>query len=79
MKTFSSESECWICENAYLKSGQTTYTVDLSFTLVVVRNVPARVCTQCGEEWIAPDTARQLEEITEEARRKNHQVEVVAL
>lgn len=79
MTTFSPESKCWICENARLENGQTTYSVDLGFTLVVVRNVPARVCTQCGEEWIAPATARQLEEITEEARRKNHQLEVVAL
>jgi len=26
--------------------------VDLGFGVVVVRNVPAKVCSQCGEEWI---------------------------
>jgi len=32
------------------KQGQATYTVDLGFGVVVVRNVPAKVCSQCGEE-----------------------------
>jgi hypothetical protein len=53
--------------------------VDLGFGVVVVRNVPASVCSQCGEEWIAADTARELERLVEEARQKRLQVEVVAL
>jgi hypothetical protein len=51
----------------------------MGFGVVVVRNVPAKVCGQCGEEWIAPDTALKLERLTEQARKKRHQVEVVAM
>ena len=59
--------------------GKTTYAVDLGTGVVVVRNVPAMVCGQCGEDWLSDDTARRLEELTEEARRANRQVEIVAL
>ena len=56
----------------------TTFTADLETGVVVIRRVPAEVCTQCGEEWIGDATARALEKITEEARRKHCQFEVVA-
>jgi hypothetical protein len=53
--------------------------VDLGSGVVVVRNVPAMVCAQCGEEWIDSETARQLEQITEEARAKQEQVAILAM
>ena len=44
---------------------------------IVVRNVPARICTQCGEEWIADEIAEKLETVAETARKEKKQVEVV--
>ena len=58
--------------------GKTTYSVDLGSGVVLVRNVPATVCVQCGEAWIDNHTAQKLEKITQEAREKGLQVEVVA-
>ena len=78
MKMAKSASRCPLC-GGLKKSGRVLYSVDLGFGIVVVRNVPAKVCGQCGEEWIAPDTASKLEELTEQARKKRHQVEVLAL
>ncbi|MFH1738330.1 MAG: type II toxin-antitoxin system MqsA family antitoxin [bacterium] len=78
MKNSTSESHCPLC-GGVKKPGKTTYSVDLGFSVIVVRNVSAQVCSQCGEEWIAPDTAEKLEQITEEARKSHHQVEVIAL
>jgi YgiT-type zinc finger domain-containing protein len=56
--------------------GTTTFTVDLKDTLVVVRNVPATLCSLCGNEWLADDVAASLESIVEDAKRRNHLVEV---
>jgi len=39
--------------------------------------VPATVCVQCGEAWIDNHTAQKLEQITQEAREKGLQVEVL--
>ncbi len=78
MKTVDSESACPLCGGNKVQ-GKTTFSVDLEFGVVVVRNVPATVCNQCGEEWIGAETARGLESLVEEARQKRHQVEVLSL
>jgi YgiT-type zinc finger domain-containing protein len=56
--------------------GTTTFAVDLKFGVVVVREVPAFVCTQCGDVWIDDPVAAKLENIVAEARRKQAFVEV---
>ncbi len=58
--------------------GTTTFTVDLGFGVVVVRNVPALVCSQCGADWIADDIAERLESMVDDARKRHRQVEVTA-
>ncbi len=78
MREESLKSKCLLC-GGQKKPGKTIYSVDLGFGVIVVRNVPATLCDQCGEEWISPEVASQLELLVEEARRKKLQVEVVAL
>lgn len=57
----------------------TKFSVDKGEPLIVVRDVPATVCEQCGEEWIDDETCAKLERIVDYARAKNGQVEFVAL
>ena len=59
--------------------GKTTFAIDLTFGLFVVRNVPATICSQCGEEWINNKTAKQLEQMVSEAKERKHELEIVAL
>ncbi len=66
---------CPICQG-YKHNSTTTFTVDLNFGVVVVRDVPAVVCEQCGEEWISDKDAEQLEIIVREAREKHTMIEV---
>lgn len=77
MKNSNPEALCPIC-GGRRHPGTTTYTVDLGTGVVVVRNVQAQICSQCGEEWIDDQTAQKLETIVEEARAKQRQVEVLA-
>jgi len=53
--------------------------VDTGDGVVVVRNVPAHVCDQCGEDWLTDESSRQVEEIVAKAKNDKTQVEVVAL
>jgi YgiT-type zinc finger domain-containing protein len=57
--------------------GTTTFAVDLKFGVVVVREVPAFVCVQCGDAWIDDPVAAKLENIVAEVRRKQTLVEVM--
>lgn len=77
MKTSSNTGQCPLCGGTR-RAGKTIYSVDFGFGVVVVRNVPAQVCVQCGEEWIGAETSRHLEQVVEDARKKRLQVEVVA-
>ena len=56
--------------------GKTTFSAELGSGVVVIRQVRATVCSQCGEEWIDDATARQLEQIVNDARTRRLQVEV---
>ena len=78
MKHLHDDSPCPLC-GGRKHPGRTTYTADLASALVVVRNVPAMICSLCGEQWIDSPTAADLERITDVARAKGHQIEVLAL
>jgi YgiT-type zinc finger domain-containing protein len=69
---------CALC-GGKRRMGRVTHSVDLGTTVVVVRNVEARVCEQCGEPWFEDATVAQLERIVHEARARGVEVEVVAL
>jgi len=78
MKKKKSTGICPLC-GGEKRPGSTTFTADLGFGVVVVRNVPASVCSQCGADWINDDTAERIETLIEEAKQKRLQVEVTAL
>lgn len=67
---------CPLCGGNKLK-GTTTFTVDFNSGILVLRNVPATICSQCGEEWIGDEVAAKLETVAETARKEKKQVEVV--
>ena len=78
MNLKESPNKCPLCGGSK-KAGRTTFTVDLGFGVVVVRDVPASVCPQCGADWIEDSIASKLEEIVNDARQKHHIVEVTTL
>jgi len=69
---------CPLCRGKKVK-GKTTFTADLGFGVVVIRQVPAMVCSQCGEEWIEDKIAAKVEVVVNDARKKHHMVEVTTL
>jgi len=69
---------CALC-GGKRRAGRVTHSVDLGTTVVVVRNVEAQVCDQCGEPWFEDATVAQLEQIVHEARARGVEVEVVSL
>ncbi|MCC6543042.1 MAG: type II toxin-antitoxin system MqsA family antitoxin [Nitrospirae bacterium] len=78
MTTKSVPNKCPLCGSTK-KPGKTTFTVDLGFGVVVVRDVPATVCAQCGADWIEDSIVAKLEEIVNEARQRHLMVEITTL
>lgn len=77
-KASSEQGRCPRC-GGRKEPGKATYTVDFGSSIVVIRDVPAMVCAQCGEEWIAADTAGRLESLTREAKQRGEQVAIIAM
>jgi len=66
---------CVICKRRTSRPGKATITLERADTTVIVKGVPARVCDNCGEEYVDEDTSRRLE-IVETAARGGVQVDV---
>ncbi len=69
------KNQCPFCKGK-MKDGEATFSVDMEFGVVVVRNVPATVCSLCGSEWFSDSVSEELEEIVASARKKSLVVEV---
>jgi len=70
------KDSCALCGGQKV-AGTTTFTADFGSGVLVVRNVPASVCQQCGEDWVDNETAQELEKLTQRAREARRQVEVI--
>jgi len=55
---------CFVCKGT-VKDGFTTFTVDMDKCVVIVKNVPAFICDQCGDTCYNTETAKRLEEIVD--------------
>lgn len=67
---------CMICRQAETRIGKATVTLERGRTILVVRGVPARVCPNCGEEYIDEAVVSELLKIAEEAVRSGIQVDI---
>lgn len=61
-------NKCSVCE-AKLKQQKITYTQELGGKLFVVSDVPALVCSQCGEQYLSPDTVDEIQKVIEQGEK----------
>jgi len=68
--------KCVICQYGETEPGTTTVTLTRDETTVVIRDVPALICTTCGEEYVDAETGARLSQIAERAVDEGVQVDV---
>ena len=56
--------KCGICK-AEMEASTVSYTEDIEQGVVVVRHVPAQVCSECGNIWYSGTVTAQLEKIVD--------------
>ena len=59
---------CFYCKGRTVET-TTKFIVDLGNCVVIVKNVPARVCQQCGEASFSDDVAKRLEKIVDAVKK----------
>lgn len=68
--------KCLICKHGETRPGKATVTLERNGMMLVVKNVPALVCGNCGEEYVDEATTARLLKEAEEAARAGVQVDV---
>ena len=54
---------CVICKRGTNQPGKATIPLERADTTVIIKGVPARVCDNCGEEYVDEDTSRRADEV----------------
>ena len=67
---------CMICKQAETQPGVVTVTLDRPGFTFVVKNVPARVCPNCGEEYVDAGVTAQLLRSADATAQAGAQVDV---
>lgn len=68
--------KCVICKQAETSPGKTTVTLERGSTVLVIREVPADLCENCGESYVSEQVAGHLLAEIDEAVRAGIDVEV---
>ena len=53
---------CFMCKGI-IQEGLSTFTADMGKCIVIIKNVPSRICNQCGESSYCDEVAQRLEQI----------------
>lgn len=69
---------CLLCRNGTVAPGQVTVTLQRGRTTVILKEVPADVCPNCGEYYLGSDTTAVVLARAELAARNGAEVEIAA-
>ena len=69
--------QCVICKTGEVTDGKTTVTLQRGETTVVIKDVPAQVCSQCGEYYLSEEMAGKVMAMAEAAVSKGAEVEIL--
>jgi YgiT-type zinc finger domain-containing protein len=68
--------KCVVCKQADTRPGATTVTLERDGSTFVVREVPAQVCPNCGEDYVDAKVTAELLNTAERLSQAGAQVDV---
>lgn len=57
---------CLVCKHNRFKKGTTVLPIERGNAILLVTDIPARVCTNCGEPYLDEETAQDIQELANE-------------
>lgn len=69
--------ECAICRHGTLENGSATVVLERGEATVIFKEVPARVCDNCGEEFVSAKINESLLRRAEEALNRGATLEML--
>lgn len=68
--------DCVMCKGK-LSEGKINHIVDIDNHIIIIKNVPVNVCTQCGEYYVENKIALILEKLIDEVLTNNTEVMII--
>ncbi len=69
--------KCMLCKNGETKPGNVTVSLNKDETVVVIKDVPADVCVNCGEYYLSSAVASDILQKAEIAASRGVEVEII--
>ncbi len=69
--------DCAICRHGSLEEGAVTVVLERGDSTVIFKEVPARVCDNCGEELVSAEVNESLLRRAEEALNRGATLELL--
>lgn len=70
---------CPVCKIGEMKVGETTVLLERGASIIIIKDVPAFICENCGEKYYDSDVTRQVMQRAEQAVQKGAELEVMRL
>lgn len=67
---------CVMCKGKLIE-GKVNHIVDIDGHIIIVKNVPANICTQCGEYYINHKIAITIEELIDRVLINDTEVMII--
>jgi len=69
--------QCVICKHGETQKGKTTVTLHRGQSTIIIKDVPAQICENCGEYYLSDEISDQVLKLAEKAVMHNAEVEIV--
>jgi YgiT-type zinc finger domain-containing protein len=69
--------ECVICKTGTTNPGKTTYSIVKNERIIIIKDVDADICTNCGEAYFNVETSKYLSQKVHEAISNQTENEVI--
>lgn len=69
--------KCVICRQGQTKDGFATVTLNREHTTVVIKEVPADICENCGEYYLSDTVTAKIEKLATQAVQNGVEIQVL--
>jgi len=69
--------KCVICKQGQTNTGFTTVTLERGHTTVIIKDVPAEICENCGEYYLGEVVAEKVQNLAEQAYQHGVEIEIL--
>lgn len=68
---------CFTCGGSHMMESTTIYVEKLENGILIIKNVPCKKCTQCGEEFFSMTIMKEIEKLSKMAENIISEVMIV--